>query len=267
MATSDARGLLAILDSAELMVAGGRKWLSAEEFDQYSDLALVRRREEWLAGRVAAKFVFLERERSASARSEGLRLQKIDAGTLAQFPVQAYRDVIVSRDKSPSGGPARIGRRSGDESITTAISHVDGLACAFIGEGGVYSVDLETPSARNPAFYLHNFTARERDWTGSCSRLFNLKSDWLYTLLWSAKECLLKTPPYAGVSLWNMSSVEIDILAGCERLKTVHEATSLSGNLEFLRAQTLQGCGPRRQFQVAVGGTANLILAAITILD
>ncbi len=255
--------LVGILDSAELSADQCATCLSPTELAESAAIRSEQRRSEWLAGRMAAKFVFLKREQcGASARS--LSMRQIRASDLSEFPSEAYRDVTVARDKSPAGGAPRVGWRSKRESVRTAISHSNGLACAFIGDTEVCAVDIEAPSPRVPAFYMRNFTPRERNWTGDCARSFNMDPDWLYTLLWSAKECLLKTPAFATLSLWNMSSIEIDIVAGSERLKTVHQTAGLSGNFEYMRVETPQGLGPKSDFQLAVGGTANLILAAIT---
>jgi 4'-phosphopantetheinyl transferase EntD len=257
--------LVGILDSAKLSADQCVACLSPIELDESVAISNQRRRAEWLAGRIAAKFVFLERERSsASARSSGLRMRQITLGDLAGFSSETYREVVVTKDKSPAGGAPRIGWRSQGEGVRTAISHSNGLACAFIGDTNAYALDIEAPSPRIPAFYLRNFTPRERNWTGECARLFNLDPDWLYTLLWSAKECLLKTPSFVRLSLWNMPAIEINVVAGSERLAAVHQATGLSGNFEILGVETPKGLGPASHFQLAVGGTANLILAAIT---
>jgi len=268
MAIPNAPAVVGILDSADLSDDRCASCLDPVELEESFAIRHAQRRAEWLAGRIAAKYIFLEGQGSGTlADSAELRLQQITSGALAKFSSEAYRDVIVAKDKSPAGGPARIGWRWSGERVRTAISHVNGTACAFIGGTENYAVDLEAPSRRIPAFYSHNFTPRERSWTGDCARSFNLDSDWLYTLLWSAKECLLKTPAFATLSLWNMSSIEINILAGSERLKAVHQATALSANLEFLRVETLLGLGPATHFRLAVGGTAKLILAAIKTLN
>ena len=260
--------LVGVLDSAELSAGRHTSCLSPTEMDESCAISNRQRRAEWLAGRMAAKYVFLERQRcDASTDASDPRLRQISGNALQQFPSEAYREVIVARDKSPAGGAARIGWRSKPDRVNVAISHVQGFACAFIGNGGEYSVDLEAPSPRVPAFYAHNFTAHERSWTGDCARCFNLDPNWLYTLLWSVKECLLKTPAFAALSLWNMASIEINILAGADRLRAVHQATELSGNLAFLQAATLQDHCPAMNFRLAVGGTANLILTAITKFD
>ena len=267
MATANSPALVGILDSAALP-AFPPAFLGPEELCGSSAIQHPRRREEWLAGRIAAKFVFLEREWvGASDPSAQLALRHITPSALAKFPAEAYRGVVVTRDQSPGGGPARIGRRFAEQPTPVAISHRNGHACALLGTGDVYSVDLEAPAPRIPEFYLHNFTPREQNWTSDCARQFHLDPNWLYTLLWSAKECLLKTPRFQSLSLWNMASLDIQILTGSERLKAIQDATNFFANLQFLQAATTCQGGPARQFQMAVGGTANLILTAMTKLD
>jgi 4'-phosphopantetheinyl transferase EntD len=266
MATKMDGTLIAIVDSAGIPAESYSSRLSVEENAAASAIASPKRREEWLAGRMAAKYVFLRRELSgASEQSEGLYLQKIGIAELAGFDSQVYRSVTITKDKAPGGGPARAGWCDSAESVHVAISHVNGLACAFIGgTAEIYAVDLEKPASRIPEFYIQNFTHRERNWAGTCARAFDLNSDWLYTVLWSAKECLLKTPQFAKLSLWNMPSIEINIVGGSERLKNVHDATDISETFEFLQADLAPSAA---QIQLAVSGTADLILTAITRLD
>ncbi len=265
---------IGILNSAELSVETRDLCLSAAEIQECSGIPNPQRASEWLAGRMAAKFLFLKRERAVSHKYFELHLQEITRKQFEQFTPEMYRDVTTGRDRSPKGGPAFVGR-IGMDPVKVAISHVNGLACAFIGSSDVYSVDLEARGARVPEFYLHNFTARERNWTGDCARSFELDSDWLFTFLWSAKECLLKTPRFAGLSLWDMPSIELKVLTGSERLKAVHDTDGFSGKFEYLHVEMVEpASGPRlngwsypEPFQIAVSGTANLLLTAITRLD
>ena len=200
-----------------------------------------------------------------------MRLEKISDAMLDAFTARTYRDVVVRKSESLGGGPARIEWRSGGPATNVAISHVQGLACAFIGSTEVYSVDLEMRKPRVPEFYAHNFTPREQSWSSECARSLNLDSDWLYTLLWSAKECLLKTPAFAGLSLWDMPSMEINFLTGSGSLKALHDAQTFSGYFESLEAEVTPAdrksrC-PAKHFRLAVSGTADLVLTAITRLD
>lgn len=250
-----------LLNSTELSPDRYASCLNPAELAESSAISNQQRKAEWLAGRIAAKFVFLHRDGSESGE---LRLQEITGSMLDVFAPSTYRDVLVSRDKSPGGGPARIAWRSGGPARNVAISHVYGLACAFIGSTDVYAVDLETATARIPEFYAQNFTARERIWTAECH--------WLYTLLWSAKECLLKTPAFRALSLWDMPSMEITILSGIESLRAIQDTTNFSGNFAFLEAEVtpaerIQSRCPAKRFRLAVSGTADLVITAITRLD
>jgi hypothetical protein len=273
MVTDTGCPLVAILDSAGFPADCYTSFLSAAELSDASAIANDRRRQEWVAGRVAAKYVFLHRDRCcASAASTAMHSRHLTNTELAIFAPETYRSVDVIKDKSPGGGPAGAGWHAEGTTVKVAISHARGLACAFIGTEKVYSLDLEAASPRIPAFYLQNFTAAERDWASTSSRLLNVDSDWLYTLLWSAKECLLKTPRFAGLSLWNMPSLEIDFLGGSEHLAKVYASGSLPGIFHLLRAEVSspefqQGPRCRTPFQLAVSGTAELILTALTRLD
>lgn len=264
MAINGGRQMVGILDAAEF-AGEPAQYLSPAELQECAAVRNERRREEWMAGRLAAKFVFLHRERSEASGAE-LHLQKITTGDLAGFTPQDYRAAVVTKDPSPAGGPARIGWHARGETVKVAISHVNGLACAFIGSTQVYAVDLEARAARVPAFYAHNFTARERSWTSACARSFQLDSDWLYTLLWSVKECLLKTPDFATLSLWDMPAMEINVLSGSERLKAIHDAKGLTGQFEILQAE-VEGRNRQWPLRLAVSGTADLVVTAITKLD
>jgi hypothetical protein len=265
--------VVAILDSAGMAPDLYTCYLSPAELTEASVIGNERRRAEWVAGRLAAKYVFLHRERfGAFAGASLLTARNLTSIELDAFFRETYRSVAVTKDKSPGGGPARVGWQSESESLKVAISHASGLACAFIGAESVYSLDLELTSPRIPGFYLQNFTPGERNWTDSSARLFNLSSDWLYTLLWSAKECLLKTPRFAGLSLWNMPSLEINILSGIERLANINQPGGLSGTFQFLQAEATSPApltmpDSRTSFQLAVSGTADLILTALTRLD
>ena len=257
------RSLVAALDSAEVTGEIQASCLRETEIHEAAAISNRWRREEWVAGRIAAKYAFLCGERfPESAGSGALYLRKLDSADLATFSSEAYRSVSVVRNQAPGGGPARVGWSSGNDTVRVAISHSAGISCASVGTAGVFSLDLETPAPRVPEFYLHTFTNRERDWVGACAGSYGLHPEWLYTLLWSARECLLKTPRFAALRLWDMHTLEIDILVGDERLVRVHNSKSLSGSFEFLEASTFRG-----PFRLAVAGSPNLILTAITGLD
>jgi hypothetical protein len=263
MVTEHGRSLVAGLDSAEVTGTIQASCLRETEIHEAAAILNRRRREEWVAGRIAAKYAFLCGERfHESAGSGALYLRMLDGADLAAFSSEEYRAISVVRDRAPSGGPAHVGWSSGSDTMRVAISHSAGISCASVGIGGVWSLDLETPAPRVPEFYIHTFTNRERDWVGAWAGSYGLHPEWLYTLLWSARECLLKTPNFRALSLWDMPTLEIEVLEGAERLVKVHDSKNLSGSFEFLEARTFYG-----PFRLAVAGAPNLILTAITGRD
>ena len=219
-----------------------------------------RRRDEWIAGRIAAKYAFLCGETlTGAAPSDALYLRKLNGTDLEAFPHDAYRSVSVIRHPAPSGGPARVGWSSGGDTMQAAISHSGGIACASVGTTGVRSLDIEVPAPRVPEFYLHTFTRRERDWVATWRDAWGMQPEWLYTLLWSARECLLKTPQFTAMSIADMPRLEIKVAHGAEGLVRIYESESGSASFELLQASTLRG-----PFQLAVAGRRDLIVTAIT---
>jgi len=263
MVTKQFRSLVAGLDSAEVTEEIQVTCLRETEMQEAAAILNPRRRSEWIAGRIAAKYAFLCGEQHPeSAEFGALYLRKLNSANLAAFSSDAYRSVSVVRDQAPGGGPARVGWSTGGDTFQVAISHSAGISCASTVTAGVCSLDLETPAPRVPEFYLRTFSNRERDWVGACAASHGLHPEWLYTLLWSARECLLKTPRFRSLSLWNMPTLEIDIHDGAEHLVRVHRSKEFSGSFEFFEASTYQG-----HFRLAVAGTSDLILTAITTLD
>jgi hypothetical protein len=252
-----------LIDSSILSVQEAASYLSAAELEQYSAIRHDRRRTEWLSGRVAAKFVFLHRAEIGAPINSTLSLLRLDPETLRRFSQQDYRQAVVQSHPSPGGGSARIGFAGDSSPVKVAITHGNGLACAFIGTTGDYAVDLEKRSPRVSEFYAQNFSWRETEWTCACADSLGLEREWLYTLLWSTKECLLKTPDFRDFSLWNMPAIEIQVLTGSERLKPFHDAAEFSSTFEILDARASRS----GLIQVAVSGTADFVVTAITNLD
>jgi len=263
MDTKHGRSLVAALDSADVTEEIQASCLRENETQEAAAILNRRRREEWVAGRIAAKYAFLRgAQYPESAGSGELYLRMLDSADLAEFSFEAYRSVSVVRDQAPGGGPARVGWSCGGDTLQVAISHSAGISCASVCTGGVFSLDLETPAPRVPEFYRHTFTARERDWVDASAGSYGLNPEWLYTLLWSARECLLKTPRFTAMSLWDMPTLEINIPEGTERLVRVHNSKGFSCNFAFLQVGTFLG-----PFRLAVAGAPNLILTAITGFD
>jgi 4'-phosphopantetheinyl transferase len=144
-------------------VPAGDGWLGPRERLVQSGLRLPRRAAEWRAGRWAAK--------SAVARRLGIE--------------PAGLEILAG----PSGAPqAWTGTRR--PAVNVSISHRDGCAFAVATPEAVEpGCDLELVEPRSPAFVEDWFTPRERSAVDGAAPG---DRDELVTLIWSAKESVLK---------------------------------------------------------------------------
>jgi hypothetical protein len=246
-------GPIATLDSSLLAGRDYEEFLSVREREEFLRFRTPLRKSEWLAGRLSSKFLFLS-EQSGT----------LSAADLVRFPPSMYRNTEVVRNDSVRFGLPQVG--SGDEFRDVAISHTNGIACALLGQGETIAVDMERVEPRTPVFYRGNFTERERAWSAGCSRRLVLDPHWTLTLLWSMKECLLKTPAYNGLSVWDMPSLDLRIISGEDDLVHPPSAREFSGTFVFLSVEaTRRSCTVSHR--VAVSGRYDLVVTAIREVD
>ena len=260
MAIEFATPVIGVLDSAELSASDYERCLSEAERDQISRVRNPLRRRERLAGRIAAKFLFLQR-RLASPMTRDLHLLKINRSALDRISPSLFRQVLITPPDQGTGAPRIswcMGQRIAEKA---AISHTDGLACVLLGDSEACSVDFEKSEARISSFYRHYFTPREKEWAAACVRRYGLNSTWAYTVLWSMKECVLKTGAFAHLTVWNISSLEMNILTGSEELREPHDANELREKFVYLDTEVSDG-NRIVAARMAISGTACLVLTA-----
>ena len=246
-------GPVATLDSSLLAACNYEAFLSEREREEFLRFRTPLRKREWLAGRLTSKFLFL-------SEHSGM----LSAADLARFPASIYRSTEVLRNDCVRFGIPQVGR--GAEFRDVAISHTSGIACALLGNGETIAVDMERVETRTPVFYRGNFTAGERAWASDCFRRLGLDPHWTLTLLWSIKECLLKTPAYNDLSIWNMPSLDLRIVSGEDGLVHPQSARELSGGFVYLGVEATAHNGTVSQ-RVAVSGRYDLVVTAIRGLD
>ncbi|HET6639524.1 MAG TPA: beta-ketoacyl synthase N-terminal-like domain-containing protein [Gemmatimonadota bacterium] len=143
-----------------------RRYLTAREWEAYRDLP-ERRKEDWLAGRVAAK--------------DGVRRLLWDRGAGPLWPIEV--EIPTGADGAPEV------RAPGGLDLRVSISHKQGRAVAMVAEGVDPGVDLETVEARAPELERAAFTEREREWLSA--RPEAERDEWR-ARLWAAKEAAAK---------------------------------------------------------------------------
>jgi 4'-phosphopantetheinyl transferase EntD len=259
---------VALLDSCELQSEEYARYLSAAERAHYLRLPRQSRKNEWLAGRLAAKFLFLNRlELYRLTRSSHRRptLLKLSSEALSVYSPWMYQRVEVLSNGARPNRYARLVWCGKDRPESISLSHAGGLSCACITPGTPTAIDVETAVPRIDAFYRNNFTKAERSWVAREAADDSVKSNWFFTLLWTLKESALKLGRLNHASIWNLPGIEIDGLPRLNRLDQFWFSKNLGGNFEIFTAGVNED-GRVMQVEAAVVGTRNLVLTVMNPL-
>jgi hypothetical protein len=247
----------ALLESRELLTADYTTHLSVREVKRWEQISSTRRKLEWLAARLAAKYLFLSRfdlGRHALPREQGFI--KLTHEMLRRHSPWMYRsvEVLPPDDKSEERPVLTWCGTRRNENVS--LSHTSGIACASISTTPT-AVDIEVATSRNKAFYRRTFTAAEQTWVSSSARDDEFKSSWFFTLLWTLKESALKLKLLTSATVWELPRIEIKDLPDLCDL----EKLPLDHLVSFpVRIKEPQGELP---VQVAVAGTRNWILTVM----
>jgi 4'-phosphopantetheinyl transferase EntD len=254
---TDFRGaLIGVLDARQLAGRDYAACLCDGERAASAQIVHPRRRQEWLAARILAKYLFLEQPaQNADVVSGHARLFQMSEAELAGAAPSRLREAEIV-----AGPPPRIG------SDPIAISHTNGIACVSVRRGTLDALDIETRAERSAPFYEHNFTRRERQWAESLRRDFRLDRDWVYTLLWSMKECMLKAPWFRHLTVWDMPALEVAVRGESGDLRRPHDAAALHGEFVYLETEVSDGHSVVPA-SMAVTGTSTLVVTASRVIS
>lgn len=97
-----------------------------------------------------------------------------------------YKQIINSSGSIDRGRPMVINEFGPIGSLS--ISHSNNLAASVFSKEYQVGIDIEQITSRSPAFYKYSFTKKEQELIGSDPT----KADFISTLLWTAKESVLK---------------------------------------------------------------------------
>ena len=177
-----------LVDSSHASLENPEGFLSSSELRKFHTFRFAKRHQEWLIGRWTAKFLF-----KSIPTYQGYLPSEID--------------ILSSEEGAPyiqlsGGGPAPN---------ILSISHCDRYAlCALTSGTDIHiGVDIEKIEARSQTFIKDYFTPRE---VGLVNSQPSGSRDIMSTLIWSAKESMLKA---LRVGLrWDTRQVEINGVSG-----------------------------------------------------
>lgn len=177
-----------LVDSSQASLENPEGFLSSSELRTFHTFRFTKRRQEWLLGRWTAKFL----------------IKSIPA-------YQGYSPAEIEILSSEKGAPFFQLPGGGAAPYVLSISHCDRYAlCALSSGTDIHiGVDIEKIEARSQTFIKDYFTPREVGLVNS--QPFESR-DIMSTLIWSAKESMLKA---LRVGLhWDTRQVEISKVSG-----------------------------------------------------
>lgn len=255
----------ALLESSELLTADYTTHLSVREVKRWEQISSTHRKLEWLAARLAAKYLFLSRfELGQHALSREQHFIKLTRDMLCRHSPWTYRSVeVLPPDETPQEKPLLTwcGARRNEN---VSLSHTSGIACASLSTTPT-AVDIEVATSRKKAFYRKTFTAAEQTWVSSSARDDEFKSSWLFTLLWTLKESALKLKLLTSATVWELPRIEIKDLPDFPDLGRFAPATTDTLALDHLVSFPVRIKEPQGELpvQVAVAGTRDWILTVM----
>ena len=250
---------VAILDSGTLTIEEYGNHLSVNERETYARLSTPGQRTRWMAGRLAAKYLFLSSPGRARLQRKPT-LSHLSSEALRVFSPWLYRQIEVVVMVGGKPGLSWCGEARA-ESIS--LSHSNGVSCACLGMDASVGVDIETTVSRLDAFYRQNFTAAERSWATSNS----IRSDWLFTLLWSLKESALKLSlPTQAAGVWDIPKIEITCLPAPEQIGKFWSGKAIDEEFAVFNAR-VEAASRSLPVRVAVNGKDNFVLAVMNTLE
>jgi phosphopantetheinyl transferase (holo-ACP synthase) len=227
------------------------------------------RRRSWLAGRIAAKFCFLNAfgaQTSAGSDAWMPRFIKVGSKFLRGFSSWMYRQVEIVTDSLRPGNPPRLAWGGQQSDVRVSLSHANGQSCAYLDSSGAIGLDLEEAVVRGDAFYRGNFSVRERAWVDQVERETGAGSAWLYTLLWTLKEAAFKSNDSDESTLWGMPLIEVMMPAELGDLALAAQRLGSGSAFAWSRARVSQH-GSESRFHVGILADAGSVLSVLRKIE
>jgi phosphopantetheinyl transferase len=212
---------------ADRFVLDGDSPLSEWERVASGRIAHARRRAEWIAGRLAVKWLSLVRATSNGEMSTARFVWPppvclVGTRDLRAISPGRYSRVEIRRDGdgAPRLDPDGVSGAAG--TVHISIAHCGGWAVAALSCAGPVGVDIEQVAPRRPGFYETNLSDRERRWM---SRAPGVDTNRVGTLLWVLKEAFLKTGTSRARTVWDISLTDLDIATPARHIASTWRAS------------------------------------------
>ncbi len=240
-------------------------YLTAAEKERLWGIRNEKRRKKWLAGRMAAKYLYLDRLTQSNSRRESdeMVFTELARDNIESFEPSRYQGVEILPPTGSTGNVPRLSVRDVEQDYPDiSLSHTDGLTCACLADNTLIGVDLELSERRLDSFYRLNFTCSETEWVREITARNDINKFWLYTILWSLKESALKSRHCSESSMWDIPSIEIKVLTETTDWVGLYSRATLGEGFVFFTVSINERSGTRYA-QIALTATRHLILVIL----
>lgn len=218
------------------------------------------RRESWLTGRMAAKYLILKSSLQ-DGREPSSRASDIDAmvrlckDRLNAFCVQDYAsiEILPSLTRIGSAPSLRVASMQCAD-LRLCLTHCGSISAALVYSGGPAGIDVEAAEPRHDAFYRQQFTQAETDWVDAQAQATGVERSWFFTLLWATKESVIKARPGVGTAIWCLTDLEIRFRTPAVDWAALHGQTAFGSVFQHCIADIRDNSG---QYRADVGVTAS----------
>ncbi len=259
------RCAVAVIASSEVNGPAYLACLSEREQARYAALTHPERKARWLAGRLAAKYLFLiQMNRTGTIGAGPPVFVPVTLERLAAFMPWMYRQVeVLTPEPSGQGAPRLMWGGDVCPTHRLSVSHANGTTCACIAGGDTLGIDLEESVPRIPAFYRGNFTEGERQWVAQTASATRFSPTWLYTLLWTLKESVLKAHVFEkAISVWDFPRIGVRLEANPQQLAATARQARLGEQFLLCKAE-VNGPAFQTNIRVALTATRRLVLTVL----
>ena len=259
------RCAVAVVASKEVDGRAYVECLSVREQARYAAIGHPGRKARWLAGRLATKYLFLmQMDRAGTIGAGPPVLVPITFERLAAFLPWMYRHVeVLPPDTDARSAPRLTWDGEACPAHRISISHANGTTCACIAGGSALGIDLEQAVSRIHAFYQGNFTEAERHWVAQIASETCFSPTWLYTLLWTLKESVLKSNVLEKeISVWDFPRIDVQLRVDPRQLTAASRHARLGDQFVICTAH-VSGPSCHADVRVAMTATRKLVLTVL----
>jgi len=214
------------------------------------------RRDQSAWARICCKYLFLAQMDSYISE----QVVDVTPGDLSRFPAWLYREISLTPHEQQHGPQRFTWCGNPLPEIRAALTHSKNTCGASLASGRGVGVDVERVEDRRDCFLREYFSAAEREWVAAQSgKPEPMKPTWLFSVLWSLKECAFKAGATGATEFSELAHLEVVRFPCRDSLAEFHRREGFTRDPASFRVQVRSPAG-FHSLDVELAGSRDLIL-------